>query len=335
MGAAGAPHDSGHDHLRAAGPIALDAMGGDHGAAVAVAGALRARAEYGIDTILVGRSGELELALKNAGESGSLAIVEASQVIAMSEDSAIAVRSKPDSSICVAARLVAAGKASAVVSAGPTGATLAAALLVIGRAPGVRRPVVAAVIPVVSGDRRADLVLVDAGGSADPQPDALVAFARMGIAYARVRGVSTPRVGLLNVGAEPGKGNLVARTAHALLSEVDGFVGNTEPDAAINGAVDVLVADGFTGNVFLKTVEALGGLDESKRAGAAVLLGVAGEVLVSHGAAGEAQIARALRSAAVVAHAGLSVRIAEQLAAASSSPEQPPATLTGAEHGAS
>ncbi|MDP8978046.1 MAG: phosphate acyltransferase, partial [Actinomycetota bacterium] len=145
------------------------------------------------------------------------------------------------------------------------------------------------------------------------------AYARMGDAYARVRGVVAPRVGLLNVGAEPGKGNALARATYALLDGGERFVGNVEPDAVLAGDVDVLITDGFTGNVFLKALEAanhaFGGprLAADGERAAAVLVGIAGEVLVSHGAAGAGQIAAALRTASTVAAGRLSRRIAERL----------------------
>lgn len=291
--------------------VALDAMGGDHAPAAPVAAALAVRASHGLPVVLVGRRAELEEELGRAGAAGVLEIVDAPDVIGNDEDPAIAVRGKPRSSIRVAAGLVAEGAASALVSSGSTGATLATALLTLGRLGGVRRPVVAAVLPAGLGG----VVLVDAGGSSDPQPDALVANARMGVAYAKVRGVVKPRVGLLNVGAEPGKGNTLARAAHDLLVHETGFVGNVEPAAALAGAVDVLVTDGFTGNVFLKALEAAAPQpDSGDGPGAAVLLGVNGAVLVAHGAAGEIEIAAALRSAERVAGAGLHRLIEERLA---------------------
>lgn len=296
--------------MRGAG-IALDAMGGDHAPAAVVSGALRAHDNDGLRVLLVGRRPEVAEALATAGAPDGLEIVHAPDVVDDSEDPAIGVRGKPDASIRVAARLVADGRARALVSAGSTGATLATALLTLGRIGGVRRPVVAAVLPVGT----AGAVLVDAGGSADPQPDAVATYARMGIAYARVRGVEHPRVGMLNVGAEPGKGNALARAAFDLLAGEEGFVGNVEPADVLAGAVEVVVTDGFTGNVFLKTVEAASDpVDPERGPGAAVLLGIDGEVLVAHGAAGEHEIAAALRTAAAVADGNLSKRIAERLA---------------------
>ncbi len=241
------------------------------------------------------------------GASGLLSVVPAAEVVGMGEDPALALRTKRDASIRVAARLVAEGRADALVSAGSTGATLAAALLLLGRLPGVRRPVVGALVPTKHGR----IVLVDAGGFAAAQPEALVSYARVGAAYAEVLGVDAPRVGLLNVGVEPGKGNALAKAAHELLGGVPGFVGNVEPDGVLGGSVDVVVTDGFTGNIFLKAVEAASGGYGDR---AAVVLGVAGEVLVAHGAASAGEVAGAVRMAAAAAGAGLSGKIAAQLA---------------------
>lgn len=292
------------------GRVALDAMGGDHAPGACVRGALAARDE-GVDVVLVGDARVLAGALADAGAPGGLAVIHAATAVDMAEEPAVAVRGRKDASVRVAARLVANGEVSAVVSAGSTGATLAAALLEIGRIDGVRRPALAAVIPVTD----AGVVLVDAGGNADVQPEALSAYAEMGVALAQARGVDEPRVGLLNVGAEPGKGSALYREAHTLLSAEAEFAGNVEPAAVLRGEVDVVVADGFTGNVFLKTVEALGRSRRPASDTAAVMVGVAGEVLVAHGAASAGEITAALRTARDVALAGLSERVADRLAA--------------------
>jgi glycerol-3-phosphate acyltransferase PlsX len=286
--------------------VALDAMGGDHAPAATVTGALQAL-NAGVDVILVGQPDRLRAAMADEGAPGALQVAPAAEVVGMDEDPALALRAKPDASIRVAARLVADGRADALVSAGSTGATLITALLLLGRLPGVRRPVIGALIPTKHGR----VVLVDAGGNADAQPEALVSYARVGTAYAGVLGVDAPQVGLLNVGVEPGKGNVFAKTAHELLSGVPGFIGNVEPDGALAGSVDVVVTDGFTGNIFLKAVEAaFGGYGDR----AAVVLGVAGEVVVAHGAAGAREVAEAVRMAAEAAATGLSGKMAAQLA---------------------
>ena len=260
--------------------------------------------------MLVG--GEEELRALLADHGVDLPVVDASEVVGMREDPALTLRARPHASVRVAAELVATGRASALLSAGSTGATLAAALLALGRAGGVRRPAVAARLPVAGGVA----VLVDAGASADAQPDALVAHARMGSAYAEVLGIQRPRIGLLNVGHEPGKGNALARVAFDLLGALPGFAGNVEPEAVFSGAVDVVVTDGFTGNILLKTMEALGRRVGAHGDAAAVLLGVDGTVLVTHGAADADAIAAALAHAADCAAGDLARRVAARLEAA-------------------
>jgi glycerol-3-phosphate acyltransferase PlsX len=283
-------------------------MGGDDAPRVPAAAAGRAVREHGLDVVLVG-----DAALLNGLADPAVPVVAASQVVGMDEEGALAVRAKADASIRVAVRLVAEGAAAAALSAGSTGATLAAALLGLGRVPGIRRPAIGAVLPS-PGRPGHGTVLVDAGASTDVQPEALLASARMGAAYARLRGVEAPRVGLLNVGTEPGKGNELVKAAGGLLAGEPGFVGNVEPGAVLAGAVDVVVADGFTGNVFLKTVEALSGpRADYGGPGAAVLLGVAGAVLVAHGAAGVDELVAALRTSAEVAAQSLVPRLAAAL----------------------
>ena len=287
--------------------VALDAMGGDHAPAAAVAGALMA-ARAGVEVVLVGDPGVLG-GFEGVGGDGGLVVVAATDAVGMGEDPALALRAKPDASVRVAARLLATGEVGAMLSAGSTGATLAAGLLEVGRIPGVRCPVVAAVVPAAGGD----VVLVDAGGSPDVQPEALVGHARAGAAYARVLGVAAPRIGLLNVGTEPGKGSVFAKAAEQALAAEEGFAGNVEPAGVLGGAVDVVVTDGFTGNIFLKTVEAAAP-QRGHGSGAAVLVGLAGDVLVAHGAADAEEIAAALRTADRVGRAGLAARIAAAFA---------------------
>ena len=283
-------------------------MGGDGAPGVTVRGALAARDE-GVDVILVGDAETLQAHLADAGTPDGLRIVHAADVVTMDDDPIAALRRKPESSIRIACQLVADGEAGAVVSAGSTGATLAAALLTIGRLPGIRRPVVAAVLPVDDGGQA---VLADAGGSMDVHAEALVGYATMGAAYAGVLGVAEPTIGLLNVGEEPGKGTELAKSAFALLEPLPGFTGNVEPPAVLSGAVDVVVTDGFTGNIFLKTLEAAWGADRD-RDSTAILLGVAGEVLVAHGAASADDVQRALHRAARVTEAGLASRVGERM----------------------
>lgn len=283
-------------------------MGGDGAPAVTVRGALAAQ-DAGVDVVLVGDADTLNQTLAEAGAAGRLEVSHAPDVVTMDDDPIAALRRKTGSSIRVACQLVADGEAGAVVSAGSTGATLAAALLTIGRSRGIRRPVVAAALPVAGGKQT---VLADAGGSMDVHAEALVGYAAMAAAYAVVLGVDNPRIGLLNVGEEAGKGNELAKAGFALLEELPGFSGNVEPPAVLAGAVDVVVTDGFTGNIFLKTVEAAleAGADADSTA---ILLGVAGEVLVAHGAATADDVQRALQRAAQVAQAGLAARVAQRM----------------------
>lgn len=288
--------------------VALDAMGGDAAPAATVAGALRASAEYGVDVVLVGRTDELSEQLRAL--DGDLPIVDAADAIGMDEDPVAAVRAKPSASVRVACQLVADGEAGAVVSAGSTGATLTSALLTLGRLPGVRRPVVAAVIPAAGGRQ---VVLADAGGSMDVHADAFRGYAAMGSAYAEALGVTTPTVALLNVGTEAGKGSALAKGAFEELSSLQGFVGNIEPEGVVAGTADVVVTDGFTGNIFLKTVEALAALSDGEHDSAAILLGINGEVLIAHGAATADDVALALRRGAQVAAAGLAEQVGRRL----------------------
>lgn len=228
-------------------PVAIDAMGGDNAPAAVVEGALRA-VEEGIPVLLVGPP---EL----IGDPRGLPVHPCTEVIDMHEDGARAVRRKKDSSLVVAAELVRDGRAAAMLSAGNTGASVAAALLRMGRLAGVSRPGIAVPVPVPGST---PTVLIDAGANTSVQPPWTVQFARMGSAYARARwGIDKPRVGLLNIGEEPSKGTDFHREAFALLREATGihFIGNIEGRDLISDRVDVAVTDGFTGNVALKALE--------------------------------------------------------------------------------
>jgi glycerol-3-phosphate acyltransferase PlsX len=286
-------------------------MGGDDAPAATVAGAVAASRQWGIDVVLVGAAQALTAELDSLG--ATLPIVEAPDVIEMDEEPMAAVRAKRGCSIRVACQLVADGEAGAVVSAGSTGATLAAALLTLGRVEGVRRPVVAAVVPLSSGSQ---VVLADAGGSLDVHPEAFPGYAAMASAYAEALGMQRPRIGLLNVGEEEGKGNALAKGAYELLAAGEDFVGNVEPAAVFDGAADVVVTDGFTGNIFLKTIEATASVSDGESDSSALLLGIAGEVLVAHGAASADDVARALRRGAQVAEAGLAKQVGRRMARA-------------------
>jgi len=298
--------------------IAVDAMGGDRGPEEIVAGALDARSDT-LTPVLFGPPGL---------ETHGLELVEAADVIEMHEKPAEAVRSKPDSSLVAAVRAVAEGRADAAVSAGNTGAMLAAGLLELRRLPGVMRPAIAVPIPATNGPS----VLLDAGANADARPEHLVQFATMGAVFAEeILGIENPVIRLLSIGEEPQKGNQLTLEAHELLAAADlNFAGNTEGRDILVGAADVVVTDGFTGNVTLKLLEGairtlldslreeitatatgkLGGLlirPAARRLrhrldpdtyGGAYLLGLRGLAVIAHGNSSRTAIANAVRLAA-------------------------------------
>jgi phosphate acyltransferase len=297
-------------------------MGGDHAPAEIVAGALQA-AEAGFSVVLVGQPDAI-------GDAGGLEVIPASEVIAMHDDPAQGVRRKKDSSLVRAAEAVRDGRASAMVSAGNTGATMASALFRMGRISKVARPAIATPIPVPGST---PTVMLDAGANAECTPPWLVQFAQMGSAFASLRyGLDRPRVGLLSIGEEDSKGTPLVKETHGLLRETAGinFIGNVEGRDIMSDRVDVVVTDGFTGNVALKTLEggmrtlinavlaAFGSSDEAKQAadvllpallplyetmdpdstGGAMLLGVEGVCIVSHGSSSAKAIVNAVRVAA-------------------------------------
>lgn len=304
-------------------PIAIDAMGGDHAPDEIIAGALAASDELGAEIILVGTPD-----LK--GRTGDLELIEATEVIGMEADPGSSVRTMKDSSLVRAAEAVRDGRASAMISAGNTGATMAAALLRMGRIRKVARPAIATPIPVPGST---PTVLLDAGANAECQPEWLVQFAQMGATLAAERfGITEPRVGLLSIGEEPTKGNSLVKEVHPLLAAdgvlpVGTFIGNVEGRDIMSSDVDVVVTDGFTGNVALKSLE--GGMRsligalltaftatvEAKAAaeilspqlmplyeqldpdntGGAMLLGVDGICMISHGSSSSAAIVNAVR----------------------------------------
>src|SRR6059036_1938599 len=236
--------------------IAVDAMGGDHGPRVVVEGAVAAVREFGASVILVGDRPAIDREVVRLNAQGlALEIRHASQVVGMAEIPSHALRRKRDSSLRVAAELVKEGQASAFISAGNTGAAMAISMFVIGVLPGVDRPAIAAVLP----NLRKFTILLDAGANVDPKPWHLLQFAVMGHVYARdILGFDNPRVGLLSVGEEEGKGNELTKETYEQLRESSlNFVGNVEGRDIYNGACDVVVTDGFTGNVALKISESL------------------------------------------------------------------------------
>jgi glycerol-3-phosphate acyltransferase PlsX len=319
-------------------PVAVDAMGGDKAPAEIVAGARRAFEEHGVGVVLVGPADQV-------GDTGGLELVACTEVIAMDEDPAGAVRRKKDSSLLRAAELVRDGKASAMVSAGNTGATMASALFRMGRLPGVVRPCIATPLPRLG---RTPAVLVDAGANAECSPAMLVQFAQMGAAYVAARfGTDSPTVGLLSIGEEPSKGTGLVKETHVLLSDGGAgfeFVGNLEGRDLLPSPADVVVTDGFTGNVALKALEGslrflfdtllwvfatddatkaaaevllphllpLAGELEPENTGGAMLLGVDGVCVISHGSSN----ATAMLNAVLLAHECATRGLADHVAAA-------------------
>lgn len=237
--------------------IVLDAIGGDNAPAAPVAGAVEAARTLGVEVVLVGPAAQIEAELAQHDISGlSLPVVDAPELIEMDEHPVQAVRRKKQSSVAVGLRLVRDGEADAFVSAGHSGATMAGAVFILGRAPGIERPALATVFPALRGQ----IVVADVGANTDSKPEYLVQSARMTSLYAQlVLGVERPRVALLANGEEASKGDKLVQDAHALLRQTDlNFVGNAEPkDALVGDVVDVLIADGFVGNLFLKGAEAV------------------------------------------------------------------------------
>ncbi len=314
--------------------IALDAMGGDHAPREIVSGAVQGAREYGVSVLLVGKPDIIEAELKKYDTSGlDCTVVPADEVVEMGEAASI-VRKKKGASINVTARCVKNGEAQAMVAAGSTGAAMAAATLTIGRIHGVDRPAIGVLLPSVARS----CLLIDAGANADCTPDMLTQFAVMGNVYMHnVHGLSKPRVGLLNIGEEEGKGNTFAHAAFELLGQDERFhfIGNVEGRDLFNGGVDVAVTDGFTGNVALKAAEGVMRMfktalkTEIKRSllaqlgyklaesamknagkkvdpeefGGALLLGINGICVISHGGSRAKGIKNAIRVAkeAVVA----------------------------------
>ena len=320
-------------------PIALDAMGGDRAPAETVAGAVLAAAD-GVDVVLVG--GEEVLKRELEALSASLPIVHAPESIDMGDDPARALREKPESSISVAARLVRDGSAGAFVSAGSTGAVMAAAAILIGRAPGVLRPTIASIIPTPGSPT----LILDSGANLDVKAEHLLQFAVMGSVAAEVIfGMTRPRVGLLNNGEEPGKGRAVEKEVHRLLASAPvNFIGNVEGrDLGANRA-DVFVTDGFVGNITIKSIEgvasmviamvleAFESLEDPVRSkaleaiaplrrildyeqtGGAHLLGVDGVVVIAHGSSSRVAVANALRQAREGVQRDLVVKMTARLA---------------------
>lgn len=239
--------------------IAIDAMGGDYAPGEVVAGAIRAQAELGVKVLLVGDPVQIEALMKHHRSALQPEIVPAEGVIEMHEEPLSGIRRKPKASINVAMDLVKQGRADAVVSAGHSGAAMASALLRLGRLPGIDRPAIGTVLPTIEASK--SVLVLDVGANVDCRPKFLEQFAVMGTAYSQyVLGIEDPKVGLLNIGEEPSKGNELALRTHQLLQENPSisFVGNAEGRDVLSGRFDVIVCDGFVGNVLLKFAEAVG-----------------------------------------------------------------------------
>ena len=323
--------------------IVLDAMGGDHAPHVTVAGAVEAVKAFGITVILVGPREIIQQELAKHDAPPGIEIVHAAEWIRMDEHPATAVRAKKSNSMTVGLTLVKEGRGDAFVTCGHTGAALAAALFTLGRIPGIKRPALTTLYPTRTGHT----LVIDVGANADCKPVYLQQFALMGSIYAQhALHVSTPRVGLLSIGEEAGKGNTLVQDAFALLEKTEGihFVGNVEPKEVLQGLVDVVVTDGFTGNIFIKTSEAvaamlfdfikdavkghplaLAGMALAKPAfkgirqrldpreyGGAPLLGVNGNVVVGHGRSDAYAVRNAIRMGLRAAEGRIVWRIRER-----------------------
>ncbi len=296
--------------------IAVDAAGGEYAPHEIVKGALKAAHDYGVGIALIGRKDLLHVQAGRHRKDLDISLVDASQTIDDHESPVEAISTKPDSSIMIGVNMVKSGEAAAFVSAGNTGAVFFASLAVLGRIPGIDRPAVGSIINV---NVTSPVLLIDSGANANCRANHLVQFAQLGTIYAReVLGVASPRVGLLNNGIEESKGNRLMQETHGLLKEADlNFIGNVEGQSLFRGDTDVIVADGFTGNIVLKTLEGLGdtflklrnvaqvfskashgqsrhdlidvGLGslvrriDYRESGGACLLGVDGDVIISHG----------------------------------------------------
>lgn len=322
--------------------IILDAMGGDNAPQCNVQGALNAIQEYGVDVALVGDGKALLECLKTLGVDNlpkGLEIIHASEVVTMEDDPAAAFRRKKDSSLTVGLNLLNEGVGDAFVSAGSTGALLSAATLMTKRVKGIRRAALAPVVPTGNGGA----VLIDCGANAECTPEYLLQFAYMGSFYAqKVLGRQKPKVGLLNIGVEPTKGTKLQKETYLLLQEAGqnghiNFIGNVEAREAVEGAVDVIVADGYSGNIFLKTVEGAGlflgrqmkgmfkknivtklaallvkdgirefkALMDSDAVGGTALIGISKPVIKAHGSSNAKAIQNAIRQGFTLACSGL------------------------------
>lgn len=326
--------------------IIIDAMGGDNAPEAPIKGAIRAKKELGTDILLVGRREEIEAALIAEG-CGDIEIVDAREVIGMEDDPSTATRRKKDSSMTVALNMLRDGKGDALVSAGSTGALLTGATLIVKRIKGIRRAALAPVLP--AGEN--GIMLIDCGANVECTPEYLLQFAFMGSYYAkRLMGCQNPRIGLLNVGTEDTKGGALQHEAFSLLKQAHdegriNFVGNIEGTGVFSGQADVVVTDGFTGNVLLKTTEGCikfimsqlkgvfykstvnklaaavlkSDLSEMKKSmdvnevGGTALIGISKPVIKAHGSSDDKSFFAAIRQAKSVVESGIIEDITENI----------------------
>lgn len=321
-------------------------MGGDHAPREVVAGALLAARELNVPIILVGQEAAIRSELEKSGPASPLvSVVNATEVVEMCDQPAIAMRKKKDSSIRVGIKLVESGEAASFVSAGNSGAVMAGALYILRKIDGIDRPAITATIPTPSGP----IVLIDAGANVDCKPAHLVQFGFMGDAYARkILGIQSPRVGVVSIGEEDSKGtDLTRETAEKLRQTGLNFIGNVEGRDFFSGKADVFVCDGFVGNVVLKTMEGMakalgqflkaeikkswpamlgatlaGGAIRNVRTrldyteyGGAPLLGVGGGVVICHGSSDAKAIKNGIRMAVSLGRGGVDAEIARSIAA--------------------
>ena len=330
--------------------IIVDAMGGDNAPKAPVMGAIQANREYGVDIILVGRGEEILKTLADNGISdlpAGVEIAHASEVVEMCDNPATAFREKKDSSLTVGLNLLKSGAGDAFVSAGSTGALLGGATLLVKRIKGIRRAALAPVVPTGNGGA----VLIDCGANAECPPEYLLQFAYMGSYYAEhVLGRPEPKVGLLNIGVEPTKGTSLQTTVYPMLKKAAdegriNFVGNIEAREAVEGAVDVIVSDGYSGNIFLKTMEGTGlflareikkmftkslftklaalmvsggirdikKIMDSSEVGGTALVGIAKPVIKAHGSSDAYAIQNAIRQAKQYVSSGIIESITENV----------------------
>ena len=330
--------------------IIVDAMGGDNAPQAPVRGALAAVKEYGVEVVLVGRGETILSVLEQDGIRelpAGVEIAHADQVVEMCDNPATAFREKKSSSLTIGLTMLKEGQGDAFVSAGSTGALLSAATLLVKRVKGIRRAALAPVVPTGKGGA----ILIDCGANAECTPEYLLQFAFMGSYYAeRMLGCPEPRVGLLNIGAEESKGTELQKQALVLLKKAGeegriNFVGNVEAREAVEGAVDVIVADGYSGNIFLKTMEGTGlflarqmkamfkknlvtklaavlvsgGIKEFKKlldsgeVGGTALVGISKPVIKAHGSSDDYAIKNAIRQAVQFASSGIIEDITENI----------------------